>query len=583
MKFQTSKIKKVYKIASQPAGWRKLKQKLKQRFDETRRREDYRKWVKLTRLSNADRANIRREISEFSRRPLISIVLPVYNVEEKWLRLCIESVFRQLYENWELCIADDCSPAPHVRKVLAEYARKDRRVKLVFRDVNGHISAASNSALSLAAGEFAALLDHDDELAEEALYFVAAEINDFPDAELIYTDEDMITDRGERYEPKFKPDWSPDFFYSLNLVTHLAVYRTEVLRKIGGFRLGLEGSQDYDLALRVVEQISVEHIRHIPHVLYHWRAIPGSVALSSDQKNYAHEAARRAISNHFERIGVKATVAKGYEQFHRAVYALPSPAPSASLIVTSGKNKAVSKNSIEHLLAQTDYSNFEILLASEKQISADARVKSVKNLVSASPAAICNQIAERASGDVLVFVDGDLQPAGSDWLREILSHAMRPEIGAVGAKLLYRDGSIQHAGYIIGINQTVGNANNGLPGENAGYFARAQVINNFSAVSNACLAVRRHLFNQIGGFDAENLPNRLYDADFCLRLAARGYRTVWTPYSEMTWTSLPESRSGEFTLEENYFKTRWSQVIRRDPFYNPNLSRTREDFALTGG
>ena len=230
-------------------------------------RKNYERWLKaFGNLSKKDRLLLREEREKFALQPLISVILPVYNIEEKWLRLCLESVINQVYENWELCVADDCSTKPHVRRVLKEYATRDARIKIVFRPENNHISAASNSALEMASGEFAALLDHDDELSADALFYIVKEINDFPETDFIYSDEDMIDRKGKRFDPKFKPDFSLDFLYSLNYLTHFAVYRTALLRESGGFRIGFEGSQDYDLALRIVEKIGADRIRHVPQI-----------------------------------------------------------------------------------------------------------------------------------------------------------------------------------------------------------------------------------------------------------------------------------------------------------------------------
>jgi GT2 family glycosyltransferase len=563
------------------SGWRGIEWRLRHNIVFGSQKRNYQKWIRLyDTLTDKDRNEIRVCIEDFNYKPLISVLMPVYNVDEKWLRLAIESVRKQIYTNWEFCIADDKSPKPHIRRVLEEYAALDSRFKIVFREQNGHISAASNSALDLATGEFCALLDHDDELSEHALYFVANEINHFPETDVIYSDEDLIDQKGRRHEPKFKPDWSPDFFYSLNLVTHLSVYRTEILRKIDGFRTGVEGSQDYDLALRVIEQIPETHIRHIPHILYHWRAIPGSVALGINQKDYAPEAARRAISQHFQRVGVAAQVEETFGRLHRVVYSLPSPGPLATLILVADENAATSSETIKNLLTATDYPYFEILLVGENQSFADSRVKTLtENFPNAAQAQ--NSAAQKANGEVLVFIDEKLKPKNSDWLREMVSHALRQQIGAVGAKLLYPNDTIEHAGYILGIKGTVGNANHHLPNEFSGYFIRAKVINNFLAVSGACLATRRELFDQIGGFDAKNLPNKFYDVDFCLRLGKKGFRTVWSPYAELVWKkSASKEKILNFVEEEKYFKMYWSEVITRDPFYNPNLSLANEDFSL---
>ncbi|HEX8736661.1 MAG TPA: glycosyltransferase [Pyrinomonadaceae bacterium] len=542
-------------------GLKGLAQSLKLNYRKLREVRKYQKWIReFDTLTDEDREKIRRKIESFSHKPLISVILPVYNIEEKWLRLCIESVRKQLYTNWELCIADDCSPSPHVRKILSEYAEKDERIKVVFREKNGHISAASNSALELASGEFSALLDHDDEFAEHALYFVAEELNRFPETAMIYSDEDLIDSKGRRREPKFKPDWSRDFMYSLNLITHLSAYRTETLRKIGGFRIGAEGSQDYDLALRVTEQISAGQIRHIPHILYHWRAIQGSVALSGDEKPYAHERAREAIRAHLERTGKRAEVSQTVHNLHRVHYDLPADLPQISLITTA-------KN--ENLRAQIAYEKLEIL--------------SAETLSGKSTAAVFNQLARKASGEILVFLDGDFAPQNSVWLKEIAGFALQKEIGAVGAKIFSRDETLRHAGIVLGINSLIGFAHRGLPASSDGYLQRARLVNNFSAVANL-LATRREVFASLEGFDAENFPNGLFDVDFCLRARReKNLRVVLTPYAEilqLSDSSTEKILNQKDAPEKKNFKTRWKDLIENDSFYNPNLSLENERFEI---
>ncbi len=531
----------------------------RRRLFRLRQAQRYRNWIrKYGTLSDERRAEIRTEIVSFTEKPLISVVMPVYNVEERWLRLCIESVLKQIYENWELCIADDCSPSPHIRRVLEEFAARDARIKLFFREENGHISAASNSALELATGEFTALLDHDDELTEDALFCVAKAINDFPETAFIYSDEDMIDARGRRYEPKFKPDFSWDLFCSLNLITHLSAYRTDILRKIGGFRLGAEGSQDYDLALRVAELIDERRIRHIPRILYHWRAVKGSVALSGDEKPYAHERAREAIAAHLERAGKKASVTRTVWNLHRVQYELPLAVPKCSLIVYNSASE-------DQIVAATDYGDFESFAV------VDAEAESL------------NKAATEATGDVLCFVDAGLKPLTADWLRELVGFAIQKEIGAVGAKILDTDESVLHGGFVIGTDETVSSAFRGFRREDGGSFGRGRVIGNFSAVSVSCFCLRRDLFEEIGGFDAENLPTRFFDADLCLKLREKGLRIVFTPYAELQKLRT----SGRLNLElapsaeeKRYFAERWRDICARDPFYNPNLSRKDGSFSI---
>lgn len=549
------------------------------RFSERRK---YQKWIEAHRLTDEQRAEIITKIETFEREPLISIVMPVYNVPEKWLRPCIESVIAQLYPNWELCIADDASPAGHIRRVLDEYAARDERIKVVYRPENGHISAASNSALELATGEFTALLDHDDELTEDALYRVAAEINEHPEASMLYSDEDKIDGAGRRSEPKFKPDWSRDLFYSLNLITHLSVYRTDILRSVGGFRVGYEGSQDHDLALRFIEQIPDTAIRHIPRILYHWRAIPGSVALSGEAKPYAYEKAREAIRSHFERTGVKAEVEAAADNLHCVRYALPDPPPKASLIVLVDDSNAI--GGAIGLFCDTIYPNFELLLVCPENIdyeNPDENIRVIKTN-EASEAARYNLAVLHAEGDILCFVDHSLTTLTVEWLDVMAAFALQEGIGAVGAKIVEWDLSILQSGLIIGTADVTAPAHCGIPRHEAGYFFRNGLTGNFSAVSIAALVTRRALFMEMQGFDAETFPDLLYDADYCLRLWRDGRRVVFTPYAEFMRTSLGQLNFEKSAGAEEIaaFTQKWKEAVENDPFYNPNLSRKNGNFEI---
>ena len=336
----------------------------------------YSRWIRrFDRLRARDRAAIREASARLSYRPLISVLMPVYNTDERWLAKAIGSVRKQLYTNWELCIADDASPDPTVGRVLRRFQSQDSRIKVVFRPVNGHISAASNSALELVTGEFIALFDHDDMLPVHALLAVVHELNRHPDADIVYSDEDRLDELGRRYDAFFKPDWNPELFRGQNIISHLGVYRTAAVRRVGGFRVGLEGSQDYDLALRVVEQTEPRNIRHIPHVLYHWRAIPGSAALGTGEKLYAHDAARRAVQEHLDRVGVRATVAPAdHASFHQRVrYALPEPRPRVTIIIPTRDRVDLLARCVRSVISRSTYGSYDIVIIDNGSVEAATR------------------------------------------------------------------------------------------------------------------------------------------------------------------------------------------------------------------
>lgn len=509
----------------------------------------YERSVARESLNDAKRKKMRDEIETFEQKPKISVILPVYNIDEIWLSECVDSVRRQVYPNWELCVADDASTKPHIRPFLEKLAAAEPRIKVAFREENGHISAASNSALELATGEFCVLLDHDDELAEDALYYVAAELNKFPDARMIFSDEDVIDTQGNRTDPKFKPDFSYDLMLSLNMVTHLSCYRTELLRAIGGFRLGLEGSQDYDLALRVIERISPQEIRHIPRILYHWRAVETSVAASRGAKPYAFEKARVAIADHLKRKGVEADVIEAADGLNRVRY--PHTRAETSLIAVGEE-------------AHFDIESCEtIYVAGSNQLAKDL-----------------NSACERATGDVIIFVDRHLAPHTNDWLAELASFALQKEIGAVGCKILRKDGAVDETGLILGGDGVVRQAHHGYPEDANGYFFRAGLIGNYSAVSWRALAMRKEVFESLGGFRADKFPNCLFDVDLCLRLWQKGLRVVYTPYVVMQNTR--EWRREISSREAAQLQKMWPLETAHDPFYNRNLSMDDAAFDIEG-
>jgi GT2 family glycosyltransferase len=499
-------------------------------------------------LSTNERQLLNERIGRFSHAPLISILMPVYDVDERWLRLAIGSVLRQVYPTWELCIADDCSPSPHVRRVLEESAAQDDRIKIIYRETNGHISQASNSALGIATGEFTGLLDHDDELTEDALFHVVAAINDDPSLEMIYSDEDGVNEQGGRYAPKLKPDWSRDLFYSVNYVTHFAVYRTAVLKKIGGFRVGFEGSQDYDLALRVIEEIDEAAIVHIPHILYHWRAIRGSVALSAGEKPYAHERGRQAIREHFVRSSVQADVVESSFDLHRVIYRMPAPRRSVSFIVTGSDG---------------DFASGAADLGEVVIVGPDVGNK----------AASLNAAVSRSGGDVLIFIDGELTTERQEWLDELVAAAMQPSIGAAAGRIIGTGGMVEQSGIVLNSDLSPAFAHHGFPREAPGNLFRNRQIGNVSAISSACMVITRENFETVGGFDQEAFPNDLFDIDLCLKLRGLKKRIVVLPHVEFVRRG--EAKENRQCAEEELstFEKKWAEYGERDPFCNANLKR----------
>jgi GT2 family glycosyltransferase len=560
---------------------------------------DYAAWIVAhDTLDDAARAAIRERIAAMPSTPSISVLLPVYNTPERWLRRCLDSMLAQLYPHWQLCIADDASTESHVRRVMDEYAAREPRIKVVQRAENGHISAASNSALKLASGDWIALLDHDDELPEHALYHVARAILDHPDAALIYSDEDKITEDGTRFDPYFKPDWNPELFLSQNMISHLGVYSTHLVRELGGFRKGFEGSQDYDLALRVIEHIKPEQIVHVPRILYHWRAIRGSTALATQEKNYAAQAAIDAVRDHLHRIGKEANVEPGELGYHNVRYALAAPEPPVSLIVPTRDRVDLLRTSVGSVLECTDYPDLELIIIDNQssdpetlawmdEVSAnDSRVRILRFDEPFNFSRMNNFAVSHASGSIVGLLNNDIEAHDGNWLREMVRHATRDEIGAVGAKLYYPDGRIQHAGVIVGYLGVAGHAYCGKPHDHSGQMGRAFLTQNLSAVTAACLLIRKSVYLEVGGMN-EELGVAFNDVDFCLRIQRAGYRNVWTPHAELVHhesasrghENTPEKQA-RFEGEVRKMQAIWGESLLSDPAYNPNLSLVGEPYAL---
>lgn len=546
-----------------------------------------------------DEARARIEAAEWEYQPLVSILVPTYNTDEKWLRRCIESVQEQVYPHWELCIADDASPEPRVMRVLEEYAASDARLRVTRRAANGHISACSNTALSMAQGEYVALLDHDDELHPFALHEVVAALQARREWKLVFTDEDKIDENGHRYDPYMKPDWNYDLLLSQNCISHLGIYQRQLLESIGGFRDGFEGSQDWDLALRCIEQLAPSEIGHVPQVLYHWRAIPGSTSTGVDQKSYARHAALRAIQEHLGRIGSQAIAEEIDDRpgnFHIR-YPLPRPLPKISLVIPTRDGLRLLKQCVDSILAKTTYDNYEIVivdnqsrepetLAYFRDVVADPRIRVLAYDQPFNYSAINNYAVAQSQSELVGLINNDIEVITPDWLQEMAAHAMRPEIGAVGAMLYYPDDTIQHAGVMLGIHGVAAHAYCGQPRGYPGQMGRARLVQGLSAVTAACLLVRRAVFEQVGGFN-ETLRVAFNDVDLCLRIRRAGYRNLWTPFAELyhheSATRGPEDspeKKARFAGEVQYMLEAWRDELPCDPAYSPNLSISDAPFAL---
>ena len=556
---------------------------------------EYAQWVSTHTPAAADLAALAAEVAALPHQPLISIVTPVFNTDPRWLRACIESVRTQAYPHWELCLADDASTSPGPEEVFRDYAG-DPRIRIVRLFANAGISAASNAALGIARGTYVALLDHDDELAPEALAEIVRSINAHPDAAVFYSDEDKLDLSGRRCDPAFKPDWSPEHFLHRMYTCHLTVVRRDMLELVQGFRQGYEGAQDYDLLLRIMAH--TDRIVHVPRVLYHWRKLPQSTASAGAAKPWAMDAGKLALEDHVRRNGLDAEVlpgaAPGLFRLKRAI----AGRPMVSIVIpTAGRLRQVRGRDVD-LLAQavtslrnrTTWTEYELVIVADAagvQASTERALSGARHriLVHAAGPSFnfsrkINEGVAAAAGDHVVFFNDDLEVVDGEWLGAMLEYSQDPAVGAVGAKLLYPDGRLQHVGMILGVNGVAAHAYHQHPGAIHGYMGQTIGPRNFSAVTAACLMTRRAVFDEAGGFD-EAFPVDFNDVDFCLKVRRAGYRIVWTPYARLLHHESasfgPRAQDPAGIAE---MRRRWAGVIDADPYYNPNLSRHHPDFRV---
>ena len=568
----------------------------------------YQRWWRSQELTSARKKKIRERAEKLKYKPIISVLVPVYNPPPRWLEECFRSVEKQLYPYWELCAVNDASTSAATRKVLKrweEKSRKDKRIKIFHQKKNRHISLTTNKCLEMASGEFIALLDNDDILHTAALYLMAKELNKNKDLDFIYSDEDKLDTKGRHCEPYFKSDWNPDLLLSTNYICHLVVIRKSLMEKLGGMRKGFEGSQDYDLFLRISEK--TQKIVHIPYILYHWRKIEGSTSSSYQSKGYADKASLAALAGAGKRKGGNWTVTKGLATCSFRVKREIRDKRKISIIIPFRDKVELLKKCAESVLEKTDYSNYELVLVNNGSKEPKTfeyldkikknREENVRVIHYNHPfnfPAINNWAVKQTDAPWIFFLNNDISVINRGWLTAMVEHIQREEAGAVGAKLLYPNGKIQHAGVVLGAGKfkdkpcgVAGHSHKYFPQGSHGYFEQIDVIRDYSAVTAACMLTKRDLFLKLGGFDAENFAVAWNDVDYCLRLRKKGYLIVYTPYARLYHyesVSRGSDEKGE-KLERFYRETekmyeRWGDVLARDPYYNPNLSLEDESWRI---
>ncbi len=521
--------------------------------------------------------------------PILSLIMPVYKPDMRLLREAVDSVLAQSYPKWELCIADDGSGIPELSAYLEGQADRDPRIRVTALPRNMGIAQATNAAFGLASGGFAGFMDQDDLLPPWALLDVARMIGRNPGADICYTDEDKVDSKGIHSEPYLKPDWSPDLLLSHNYMCHLIFYRHSLLKSVGGLRPGFDGAQDYDLVLRMTEKS--DRIVHVPRICYHWRKTSGSTAVRYSNKPDAENATLKALSETMDRRGVRAEVSKGIFAGSFRVRRILENKPLVSVLIPSRDSPDLIRHCTQSIWSKTSYDNYEILVADNGSSDQDTldylaemsqagriRVMHCPGLFNFPE--LNNRAAEQARGEVLILLNNDIEVVSPGWIEAMLEHGQRPEVGAVGAKLLYPDGSIQHAGVVTGLGGVAGHSHKYYPKYSRGYCGHIDLVRNYSAVTAACMMVRKSVYRKLGGMDAKALPRAFNDVDFCLRIRKEGYLIVYTPYAVLYHL---ESVSRGFMIEGfeiDAIKKKWGDSLLHDPYYNPNLTLDREDFSL---
>jgi len=539
-------------------------------------------------------AQIIQEIQAFQKKPLISIVMPVYNIDPQWLDIAIHTIKEQWYENWELCLADDKSTNPKTIEYLQQI--DDPKIKITYLETNLNISGASNAALKLATGDYIALMDNDDEITPDALYMMVKAINEH-NAEFIYSDEDLVTEAGLYTYPHFKPDFSPDLLMSHNYITHFTCFKKTLLEEVGYFDPEHDGAQDFELFLRLTEKTS--NIYHIPKVLYHWRMLPSSTCVDTDVKPAALEAGRMALVKTLKRRGLDGIVENtNTSHYFRVRYEIKNN-PLISIIIPYKDKPELLNMCIHSILKQSTYQNYEIIGISNNSEEAqtfeimkslekeDSRVKFYEYNVPFNYADINNHAVNTyAKGEHILLLNNDIEVIEPTWIEAMLEHSQRANVGCVGAKLYYPNDKIQHAGVIIGLGGYAGHSHKMFNRDDKGYFNRLNAVQNLSAVTAACLMIKKSLYKEVNGLDAVNFKVAYNDVDFCLRVLETGHYNIFTPFAELYhhesisrgYEDTPE-KIARFDQEKASLFERHKEILQNgDPYYSPNLTLDREDF-----
>jgi GT2 family glycosyltransferase/glycosyltransferase involved in cell wall biosynthesis len=553
----------------------------------------YQRWVAHNRWNHRTLEAARQTLTELGRRPLLSVVMPVYNIEDCWLERAIASVQAQVYPNWELCIADDASTAPNVRPLLRRLAAADPRLKVRYLAENGNISRACNAAAAQARGEFLVFLDHDDELAPDCLLELAQAIEAYPDSDVLYSDDDKIDVAGRRYDPQLKPSWSPELLLSYMYFSHVFCVRRQLYEQVGGCRPGFEGTQDYDLALRITEH--ARRVTHIPRVLYHWRCLPTSTASGGEAKPEAFDRGVRAVQEALDRRGVAGRVSRPDFAVRSGLgifqIDFPDTGPLVTILVPTHNRVDLLRRCLQSNLDKTSYQDYEIVVIDNDSTDA-ATLKYLDNLPGRcrvlrltcpdgrfNYAWLNNQAVRHVDGEYVLFLNNDTEVVRPEWLSQMMGYARMPGAGAVGARLLFPDQRVQHAGIITGLyGGLAGPAFKLLPEADAGYLCYAVTARNYSAVTAACLLISRELFVEVGGFDEGRFAVAYNDVDLCLRLRERGRRSVYVPRAELLHREGSSRGSHDDPRELLAYRALWGRD--RDPYYNLNLSLEHERFGI---